>query len=551
MKILVEGYNYDEKSLPKGIQERFFKDGKVVVIGYYNDLETNETIVILPKVFVENDLLFGKIPYQKGIENDFISWLENHKNSAIYIEFIHRFSLLLFLSIKVYQQREPENEIVEKSVINTISNDKPDAEITEIELIFSLVDFYKQHRNLVLYTKEVTQNQQFKKVNWQKTINRTLPIIQNQSPIYHTVYHHQKTIDFEDELMRIYFSLLQYFNQNYGFKIFIPKHYQLIRIEDIKVFSEQALRTLKRIRFKYFSDKLLKLYRLLKLYFEHRGLANISKMQEEFLVVRNYELVFEDMIDKLLSDEQQEKELKKHADGKILDHIFEYSSLFQPDSIYYIGDSKFYKDTTKYSKHTIYKQHTYAKNVIQYNINLFNDNQLRQQLRYRDELTEGYNITPNFFIQAYVELDKLLDFKHHFSADNSKSVYINQHFENRLFDRDTLSIHHFKINFLFVLQSYISLNYKELETYKNDFKQFIKTEIIDYYEQYFQFYEIIPFDSMEEFMERFFKKLIGKVYRNSENKLILAWKQECTKDLEAILVMIEKYGGVKPLTLRK
>jgi hypothetical protein len=551
MKILVEGYAYSDFDLPQTLRERFFKNGKVAVVGYYNHIETDGSIIILPKVFVENDLLFGEFPYQDAVKNDFISNLKNHKNSTVYLEFLHRFSLLLFLSIKEYQRRQPENDIVEKSIISKINQGKNQSEITEIELIFAMVDFYHQHRNLVLFTKEVTHNQQFKKTNWQKTINRTLPILQQQTPIYHTVYQTQQTIDFEDELMTIYFSLLHYFNQTYGFKLHIPKHQPIIRFDDKIKFSEQSLRTLKRIRFKYFSDKLLRLYRLLKLYFERKETAAVSDNKEEFLLVKNYELVFEDMIDKLLSDEKQEKELKKHADGKVLDHIFEYSSLFQPDAIYYIGDSKFYKNTTNYSKHTIYKQHTYAKNVIQYNINLFNANALPTQLRYRDNLTEGYNITPNFFIQAFVELNEL-DFKHHFALDKSKTQFVNQHFENRLFDRDTLTIHHFKINFLFVLNMYLSLNINSLNQDKTTFKKYIKQEILNYYQMTFEFYSIKPLISMLDFMEKYFQKLIGKVYRISETEeeLILAWRANFeVEEKERLLVEIQKNAVFEKLNL--
>jgi hypothetical protein len=551
MKILVEGYAYSDFDLPQTLRERFFKNGKVAVVGYYNHIETDGSIIILPKVFVENDLLFGEFPYQDAVKNDFISNLKNHKNSTVYLEFLHRFSLLLFLSIKEYQRRQPENDIVKKSIISKINQGKNESEITEIELIFAMVDFYHQHRNLVLFTKEVTHNQQFKKTNWQKTINRTLPILQQQTPIYHTVYQTQQTIDFEDELMTIYFSLLHYFNQTYGFKLYIPKHYRLIYFDDKIQFSEQALRTLKRIRFKYFSDKLLRLYRLLKLYFERNETAAVSDNKAEFLLVRNYELVFEDMIDKLLSDEKQEKELKKHADGKILDHIFEYSSLFQPDAIYYIGDSKFYKNTTNYGKHTIYKQHTYAKNVIQYNINLFNDKALPTQLRYRDDLTEGYNITPNFFIQAFVQLNEL-DFEHHFELDKSKTQFVNQHFENRLFDRDTLTIHHFKINFLFVLNSYLSLNINSLNYDKSIFKKEIKQAILNYYQTNFEFYSIKPLISAADFMERYFQKLIGKVYRISETEeeLILAWRANFeVEEKERLLVEIQKNAVFEKLNL--
>ena len=80
----------------------------------------------------------------------------------------------------------------------------------------------------------------------------------------------------------------------------------------------------------------------------------------------------------------------------------------------------------------------YAKNVIQYNINLFQSTQTENNTHYRDELTEGYNITPNFFIQAYIDAQNLTDSADHFQFDETQKAKINFHFENRIFDRDTL-----------------------------------------------------------------------------------------------------------------
>ena len=49
-----------------------------------------------------------------------------------------------------------------------------------------------------------------------------------------------------------------------------------------------------------------------------------------------------------------------------------------------------------------YKQYTYAKNVIQWNMNLFLDGDTKGQPQLRDTLTEGYNPIPNFFISARI-----------------------------------------------------------------------------------------------------------------------------------------------------
>lgn len=72
--------------------------------------------------------------------------------------------------------------------------------------------------------------------------------------------------------------------------------------------------------------------------------------------------------------------------------------------IYYIGDSKYYKRGHKIGKESVYKQFTYARNVIQWNLDLFNDGDKEEQkdhFRLRDDVTEGYNVIPNFsFLQS-------------------------------------------------------------------------------------------------------------------------------------------------------
>ena len=91
-------------------------------------------------------------------------------------------------------------------------------------------------------------------------------------------------------------------------------------------------------------------------------------------------------------------------DGKLVDHLYTYPGLIEADEeqrTYYIGDSKYYKLGAKLGDTSIYKQYTYARNIVQYNIDLWLDEtQPNPEVRLRDDLTEGYNIIPNFFISA-------------------------------------------------------------------------------------------------------------------------------------------------------
>ena len=116
-------------------------------------------------------------------------------------------------------------------------------------------------------------------------------------------------------------------------------------------------------------------------------------------MVRKFENVFEAMIDSLISDTRGVEDLKKQDDGKLIDHIFRFNSLVgNLSDIYYIGDSKYYKDDERPKGVALYKQFTYAKNTIQYHVDKLHlarkhyqcEKLIKGDIRYRDTLTEGY-----------------------------------------------------------------------------------------------------------------------------------------------------------------
>ena len=276
------------------------------------------------------------------------------------------------------------------------------------------------------------------------------------------------------------------------------------------------------------------MYRLCQLYFNKTDTSSIKKKKEEFITVRNYNLVFEDMIDKLFSDKLDIKnsegtsldDLKYNLDGKIIDHIYEYQSLIDTSNIFYIGDSKYYKTETEAAKSSKYKQITYAKNVVQFNIDLFNKegNYYTPKIKYRDEITEGYNISPNFFIYGYIK--DLNEFDADMLESYSKPVK-SYHFKERLFDRDTLFVLQYRINFLFVLKSYSSHNHKAISDFRNSTKLKFREEFIRFFNNSLECdFELFDRDfsktKIEDFITKNFKALNGKCFCINESKLLIA-----------------------------
>ena len=126
-------------------------------------------------------------------------------------------------------------------------------------------------------------------------------------------------------------------------------------------------REIKSNKSSYFREDLRQLWKLLDAFFKYN--RSTDEDRKDLLVVGNFHIVFEAMIDDLISDTDIPTKLKYQNDDKIVDHIYlDRSLLGGENNIYFIGDSKYYKDAHDITGAPLYKQFTYARNAIQYNV---------------------------------------------------------------------------------------------------------------------------------------------------------------------------------------
>ena len=203
---------------------------------------------------------------------------------------------------------------------------------------------------------------------------------------------------------------------------------------------------------------------------------------------------------------------------------------------YYIGDSKYYKrsknDRTQLGDKSIYKQYTYAKNVIQWNINLFLDGEGNgEHPQLRDSLTEGYNPIPNFFISARIPNkktggSKFLSFDDKELKAQDGGVQLNRQFENRLFDRDTLLLCHYDVNFLYIVSLYGRNNKSAQSAWREYIRKEFRNKIQETLNRLYTFRTLQPREGKDcrQFIQDNFQQLNGKLYRPKAdcNYLILA-----------------------------
>jgi hypothetical protein len=541
MIILFEEYHYKTEYLSKVLTERYYFpvngiESKINFVGYYFNPQTNEgkgdVVIIFPKVFInEHNLAFDEFTPESLINPTFETTqrlTETGKDKLIF-----EISTWLYRAIQQFNKRHFYNSISENQFINQIVTNLDENSSTELDIILSLLRFHKENQDLFTFIAKTAHSQQ-NKINWHKTINKKQPIIQNNQPIYVDLATTRKRVNDDEDLLILFYSTLTHIKEKYAFNFQIPQNYTLIKGHQFETVLRRGCRLLKSIKYKYFSDKMICLYNLLFTYFERSERTQSKKQIEEILLIKDFNIVFEDMIDDLIGDSTLFSELKNHADGKQVDHIYKYKSLLIEDEIYFVGDSKYYKPQNSVGKNSKAKQFTYAKNVIQYNIDLFNNGNLDQRIRYRENETEGYNITPNFFISAFVNKD--FDFTKSYLNETGKPI-MQFHFENRLFDRDTLFVQSYNINFLFVLSSYLSRNSTLKNNFKKDTQKIFREKLVAFINEKYQFYKVKPIE--DNFIYKHFKLLNGKVYKPSqlENQLILAFEKG--SDIDGVIAQIE------------
>lgn len=502
MKILFEEYPYQTESVRDILGEFLLSDldltkekQQLKYVGYFfnkhiigQDGTKGDLVFILPKVLMDADgKAFGISPEQvmhfnyKDWKGDDLVVDEGKLSKRQVYEFIYGFTTWIYRAVSVYRRNlnnksNDTNDDTESEVMTSLqvgqSSKKTDA--TFMDILLSLIDFERTHKGFITYTIKMAHSG-FNKLSWSRTITRTQAVLQDDSPLYLNPINKKKVVDFDEELLIIYYSILDYIHDEYGFPIPSQPGYKLIKGAMFKSYLKSQGKTrLHKIRYKYYSDDAVQLWNLCYQFFDKADNLKAQASRKDYLLINKFETVFEAMIDELVGDKNLPEGLKVSADDKRIDHLYTYKYLLEnmddnyekmiANEMYNIADSKYYKRDKGLRGHDVPKQFTYARNVIQWHMDLLHDlldkdvdkAQKFKAVKLFDPLTEGYNIIPNFFISAQVD-DELSYNRANFQQStlkDGKQVHESFIFWERLFDRNTYFTLHYDVNFLFILKMY-------------------------------------------------------------------------------------------------
>lgn len=573
MKILFEEFPYETKDVrnilcPFALSEAECEASsqQLKMVGYFFNKNivnkngtTGDLVFILPKVLLDKKddklTLFGLDPGKEDIINfNFEDWKKNDEivpdsslsKRALY-DFIYGFAVWIYRAVDIYRRNQKKKkqsaqDDLEAEVMTSLkigeSGRKSDS--TFMDVLLSLLDFQRTHRDFITFVIKMAHSGH-NKISWTKTISRSQAIVQDNVPIYLDPVNKKRYINFDEELLVIYYSILNYIHEEYGFPLVDQPGYKLIQGAMFRGYMKNLGKTrLRQIRYKYYNDDAILLWNLCFAFFDKSDHLKANADRRDFLLIKKFETVFEAMIDELIGDKNLPDGLKVAGDDKRIDHIYTYKYLIEnvdgdygmDRSIYNIADSKYYRRDKSLQGHDVPKQFTYARNVIQWHMDLLHGmlymdktaaerkEELKKANDYNslplyDKITEGFNIIPNFFVSASVD-DQLRYDSDGFGRStlkNSCDAPESFIFWERLFDRNTYFTLHYDVNFLYVLRLYAQNRKGDQSVWREKVKADFREKTLEHLNKEFRFYQVLlPSGEIPNFVERHYRKIIGKVF---------------------------------------
>ena len=176
-----------------------------------------------------------------------------------------------------------------------------------------------------------------------------------------------------------------------------------------------------------------------------------------------------------------------------------------------------------------------------------------ERIQLFDEVTEGYNVIPNFFISASID-KKTLSYED-YTEPHPNQPPVSRQFKNRLYDRDTLLLSHYDVNFLFVLALYARNNAGTKATWRHSVRDKFRRAVQDMLKEKFEFYALAahPDVNASDYFKAHFQDTLGKTFRPYENQnhFSLALDKSYPEDNKRLRALLGENFYVVPVELGK
>ena len=275
MRIIFEEHQYEVAKVQKvleGITTLQDVEQKISVsyVGYYYNPGIGDCVFILPKVLLtdknKHEVLANVVSKETGEDikpEDIITQEGQEKHlPKDYKKFLYEFAVWIYRSLSVYRKLNKESKAIYYRQLPQEGKGRRREINTYLDIVLSLIRFNQENQNFFLFTIK-NLHSGLNKINWNKTISRSQPLIQQDDVLYLDPVNKKRQVNYEEELFVIFFSILNYLNETYGFRTPINCNYELIKGHQFENYLKGRGKIhLRQIKYKYFADKTLQLWDL-------------------------------------------------------------------------------------------------------------------------------------------------------------------------------------------------------------------------------------------------------------------------------------------------
>ena len=251
MRVLVEEYQYDAglvRDVLHGIDALQNVEGKVSLsyVGYFYNTVLKDCVFILPKVLMDES---GKV-FSKYSPGEIIH-MEKSRMEDAERRFLYEFAVWIYRAVEVYHRQHPESDIVYHRKISQVGRGMKRRTNTLLDILLSLIAFNKDNRSYITFILKNIHSG-YNKINWTRTINHSPAIIQDDEPVYIKPVNKKRQVNFDEELLIIFYSILNHISETYGFHVDIQVGFELIKGARFESYlNGRGVMRLRQIKYKY------------------------------------------------------------------------------------------------------------------------------------------------------------------------------------------------------------------------------------------------------------------------------------------------------------
>ena len=218
MRILIEEYQYnlagkeglqDLKIILRELGGMEDMEGKISIhyVGYYYSAELKDCVFILPKVLLAVDGERNERVFGEHRPEDIVNLNDNPLLTDQQKTFIYEFAVWIYRAIDVYRQKHKQSGIIYYKHIAQVGKGRRRMSNTFLDVLLSLLQFNKDNQHFFFFTIK-NLHAGLNKINWTRTISHSKAFVQDDCPVYLDPVNKKRRINFDEELLVIFFSIL-------------------------------------------------------------------------------------------------------------------------------------------------------------------------------------------------------------------------------------------------------------------------------------------------------------------------------------------------------